>query len=415
MVKIALIGAGQRGYYVYSEYISRHAKEAKLVAVAEPNAVRREAAALRHGISPSMQFADWRELLEQDKLADAVIIATNDDMHYKVIEKALEKGYHILVEKPMTNKESEIIAMEQLAVKYPDRIFAVAHVLRYTPFFRTIKQLLDEGGIGELISIQHNENIGYYHMAHSFVRGNWRDSSVTSPLILAKSCHDMDILLYLAGSHYKKIASFGSLKHFCRDKMPEDAKERCVECKWQNSCPYSALTIYMRDPKEWPANIITEEHTKEGVQKALEETDYGRCVYRHDNNVVDHQVTIMEFTNGVTATFNLSGFTHSISRTIKLMGSKGEIRGDMERNQVEVYHFGKEEPEMIRTVPGQEGHVGHGGGDEGLMDEFIAALEDVMDGKTAKEMKTSVLISTESHRAAFAAERARVEGNVIFL
>ena len=415
MIKIALIGAGQRGYYVYSDFISRHPEQAELTAVAEPDEVKRKLVGERHGLPPERLFHDWKLLLAQDRMADAVIIATNDDMHFELVEMALDKGYHVLVEKPMSNKEDEIEAMERLAKAHPDRIFAVSHVLRYTPFFKTIKEILDSGEIGELISIQHNENIGYYHMAHSFVRGNWRNSDETSPLILAKSCHDMDIMLYLAGGHCRKIASFGSLKHFCGEKKPEGASVRCLDCLYKESCPYSAVKIYMDQVEEWPANVITSEHTKEGVEKALRETDYGKCAYQSDNNVVDHQVTILEFSNGVSATFNLCGFTHSISRTIKLMGSSGEIRGDMEKNQVEVHHFTDGSVRTIDTSPEKEGHVGHGGGDEGLMEEFIKNLEAAVSGQPGEQLRTSALVSAESHKMAFAAEHSRVEGKVVML
>ncbi len=415
MVRIALIGAGQRGGDVYSDFISRHGEETVLTAVAEPDEVRRRIVAERHKLQPDQVFDDWRLLLEQEKMADAVIIATNDDMHFCVVEKALEKGYHVLVEKPMSNREDEIGKMEQLADAHPDQIFAVSHVLRYTPFFRTIKEVLDRGEIGELISIAHNENVGYYHMAHSYVRGNWRDGRKTSPIILAKSCHDIDILLYLTGSHCRRVSSFGSLKHFQREKMPEGAAQRCLDCTFQEECPYSAVKIYSDNIEDWPANVITREHTKEGIRKALRETDYGKCVYQLDNNVADHQVTILEFENGVCATFHLSGFTHSISRTIKLMGSRGEIRGDMEKNQVEVYHFATGAVRTIDTSAAKEGHVGHGGGDEGLMEEFVQSLERAVFGTEKEQMTSSARISAESHKVAFAAERARVEGVVVQL
>lgn len=415
MIKVALIGAGQRGYYVYSDHINRYPEQAELVAVAEPNEKRRQAVVERHHLKENQVFSDWTELLNQEKLADAVIISTNDDMHYELVKKALEKGYHVLVEKPMSNKEEEIYAMEDLARAYPDRIFAVAHVLRYTPFFEKIKELLDNKEIGDLISIQHNENIGYYHMAHSFVRGNWHDSNETSPLVLAKSCHDMDILLYLVGSHCKKVASFGNLKHFTSENAPKGAAKRCIDCPYKETCAYSGIKIYLTEVEKWPSNIITEDHTTEGVKKALRETDYGRCVYYSDNNVVDHQVTILEFENGVSATFNLSAFTHSVSRTIKLMGSQGEIRGDMEQNRVELYKFSDDSMEVFDTSPIQEGHVGHGGGDYGLMYEFLKDVDDKVHGKITGEIKTSALQSAESHRMAFAAEHARVEGKVILL
>lgn len=412
MVTAVIIGAGQRGYYVYSDYISRHREDIRLVAVAEPDEERRNRITALHDIPRERAFGDWKELLGKEKMADAVIISTNDHMHYELVKTALEKGYHILVEKPMSNREEDVEKMAALAKQYPDRVFAVAHVLRYTSFFETLKKLLDSGTIGDVVSVQHNENIGYYHMAHSFVRGNWRNSEETSPIILAKSCHDMDILLYLVGSHCKKVASFGNLKHFCRENAPEGAAARCLDCPLKDSCAYSAVKIY-RNLHEWPAQVITNDHTEAGREKALRETNYGRCVYDSDNNVMDHQVTILEFENGVTATFHLSAFTHQISRTIKVMGSQGEIRGDMEKNSLEIYRFSDDCYEQIDTSPKMEGHVGHGGGDEGFAQQFVKSLEDAVNGDGREPVKTSALVSLESHKMAWAAENSRITGKVI--
>lgn len=410
---IALIGAGQRGLYVYSDYINRHKDEVELVAVAEPNKERREAVVTRHNVPSENVYDSWEGLLDQEKLADAVIIATNDDMHFEPIKKALEKGYHILVEKPMSNDLEEIKTLGDLARQYEERIFAVAHVLRYTRFFETIKNVLDSGEIGELMSVQHNENIGFHHMAHSFVRGNWRNSEETSPLILAKSCHDMDILLYLVSSKGDKIASFGNLKHFHKENQPAEAADRCLDCVLQDTCLVSAKTIYLKDVNSWPANIITEDHTREGVIEALKKGQYGKCAYNTDNTVVDHQVTIIEFENGVTATFNLSAFTHKTSRTIKLMGSLGEIRGHMEQNQVEVYDFATGSKRLIDTKPEVTGHVGHGGGDDGLMQEFVTNLKNFDTADKKEKLKTSAEVSVESHKMALAAEHARVTNTVV--
>lgn len=414
MVTAALIGAGQRGFFVYSDYIARHGDSVRLTAVAEPDDERRERVARLHGMEDNRVFRDWKDLLGKEKLADAVIICTNDDMHYELVKMALEKGYHILVEKPMSNREEEIDKMAALAEKYADRVFAVGHVLRYTPFFDTLKKLIDSKAIGDVITVQHNENIGYYHMAHSFVRGNWRNSDETSPIILAKSCHDMDILLFLIGSHCKKVASFGNLKHFCRENAPEGAAARCLDCPHKETCAYSAVKIY-KNMEEWPAQVITNDYSEAGKEKALRETNYGRCVYDSDNNVMDHQVTILEFENGVTATFHLSAFTHQISRTIKVMGSQGEIRGDMEKNVLEVYHFQDDSCEVINTLPEKEGHVGHGGGDEGFVGQFVESLEQVVHGDGRISVRTSAAASIESHKMAWAAEHARITGSVVEL
>ena len=194
------------------------------------------------------------------------------------------------------------------------KVLSVCHVLRYTPFFSKIKELLDKGCIGRLISIQHNENVGYWHYAHSFVRGNWRNSEDSSPMILAKSCHDMDIMLWLAGADCRSISSYGSLTHFKSENAPEGAPYRCMDgCPVQNECPYYAPRLYLTENTSWPTSVISADTGIEARTKALREGPYGRCVYRCDNNVVDHQVVAIEFKNDVTAVFTMSAFTN-ISR-----------------------------------------------------------------------------------------------------
>lgn len=408
MIKAALIGAGQRGTYVYGEYALRYPHQMKIVAVAEANEERRKSFVNAHKIDNDYVFSDWQTLLAKEKLADVMIIATSDDLHFEPLKQSLEKGYHILLEKPMTNNEAELAKMKQLVENYPDRIICVSHVLRYAPFFEFIKKKIDKGSIGQVMTIAHNENIGYFHMAHSYVRGNWRNSNTSSPIILAKSCHDMDILLYLVGSHCKKIASFGSLSHFCKENMPKGAAKRCIDCFYQDTCPYSAPKIY-KDVNSWPGYVITNDHSPKGRMEALKNSDYGRCVYQSDNNVCDHQTTIIEFENGVTATFHLSAFSHDTTRIISVMGTHGEIRGDLDRNLVEIFHFDSHHQETIHIdVP--ETQIGHGGGDIPLIRDFIYSIENY---EPSHHIKTSALLSIESHEMAYAAEKSRLTGQVI--
>ena len=242
----------------------------QVVAVAEPDKVKREQLIVAHGIPETRCFESWENFLVQDKLCDAVFICTNDDMHYESTKVALEKGYHVLLEKPMSNHVEEIRTLAELADKYPKQVFAICHVLRYTPFFEKIKSLIDTGAIGEVVNIQHNENVGYYHMAHSYVRGNWRDSRKTSPIILAKSCHDFDILVYLIGKKAKTICSFGSLKHFRAENMPEGAAKRCTACQVETKCPYSAKRIYKRALGTWPTAVFYNGTSKEILYKVLD-------------------------------------------------------------------------------------------------------------------------------------------------
>ncbi|MGO1527595.1 MAG: Gfo/Idh/MocA family protein, partial [Senegalia sp. (in: firmicutes)] len=279
-------------------------------------------------------------------------------------------------------------------------VFLIAHVLRYTPFFSKIKEIIDSGKIGKLMTISHNENIGYFHFAHSFVRGNWRNSDLSSPLILQKSCHDMDILLWLVGESCKKISSFGHLSYFKEENHPEGAGQRCIDCKVEATCPYSAKKLYYKNIGNWPTTVISDIQTEEAVTRALEEGPYGRCVYLCDNNVCDNQSTIMEFENEVTATFNLSAFTNKVHRTIKIMGSKGEIRADDSKNEIEVELFESNE----RIIYNPKVLVGgHGGGDTGIMNDFIASILSE-DGNGL----TSASKSVQSHIMAFAAEESRL-------
>lgn len=405
-VTVALLGAGGRGKDAYGVYALKHPEEIQFVAVAEPNEERRMQFAMQHGIKSDMCFADWRELLEKEKMADGILICTQDKMHFEPSVKSLEKGYHVMLEKPMSADPKECVLLGEYAKKYK-RLFLICHVLRYTNFFSTIKKLLDDGVIGKLISIQHNENVTYWHQAQSFVRGNWRNSKETSPMILAKCCHDMDIMLWLAGADCVKIASFGSLTHFKKENAPEGSPDRCLDgCPAEKECPYFAPNLYLTEDTGWPTSAISDDNSLEARTKALLEGPYGRCVYKCDNDVVDHQVVSAEFANQVTAAFTMCAFTKNGSRTIKLMGTKGEIRGAAEKNEIEVLDFLTGNRTIIQVSSGKSGH---GGGDAGIMNEFIRKIRngDVSQGLT------SAAVSVQSHLMAFAAEKSRLENKVI--
>ncbi|MFC5407105.1 Gfo/Idh/MocA family protein [Cohnella soli] len=408
-ITVALIGAGQRGFN-YANYALQNPHEMQIVAVAEPVAERRNAFKEQHGLSDEQCFAHWDDLFAGPKLADAVLICTQDKQHFDPTMKALEAGYHVLLEKPMSPSAEECIRMGQMAAQ-TNSIFSICHVLRYTNFFSTIKQLLEQGAIGKLMSISHNENVGYWHQAHSFVRGNWRRKDESSPMILAKSCHDLDILLWLAGSDCVRVSSFGSLSHFKADQAPEGAPLRCLDgCPAADDCLYYAPKQYLRNDLHWPTSAISDDLSYEARYRALQTGPYGRCVYHCDNDVVDHQVVNLEFANEVTASFTMSAFTRDVSRTIKLMGTKGEIRGAMEKNEIEILHFGSGKTERI-VFEDRGGHVGHGGGDWGLMRDFLRL---VREGGGNRGL-TSADRSVQSHLMAFAAEQSRVDGTSLSL
>ena len=401
-----LIGAGQRGM-IYAAYA--HEKGHRIVAVAELDEAKRRNAGEAFGIPVDYRFRTGEELLSQPKMADAAIIATMDRDHYREAVPAMENGYHLLLEKPISPVPEETLAIEETAVR-TGRHVTVCHVLRYSPFFRELKKAAASGKIGRVISIQHNENIGNFHIAHSFVRGNWRRSDLASPLIMQKSCHDMDLLVWLAGSGCESVASFGDLTYFRPENAPEGAARRCCDCPLKDSCRFSAYRCYLPVAGEWPAAVLTEDQSPEGLREAIRTGPYGRCVYYCDNNVCDHQVSILRFRNGVTATFNLSGFTNRMMRTVKIMGEDGEIRASEEANEIEIIRFAgnwKEtaEREIIRP---KEADSGHNGGDSGIVEDFIAMLEGRLN-----ESATDIHESVESHMMSCAAEEARVTGTVV--
>lgn len=405
-ISVAIIGAGARGMNAYAPYLLENPELGEIVAVAEPNEEKRNKFKNRYNIKEENTFTSWEGLLSKDKLADAIIIANSDESHYQPTKIALEKGYHVLLEKPMSNKLDEVIKLGELAKKHKEQVFMICHVLRYTPFFSELKKIVDSKELGSLVSIQHNENIGYYHFAHSYTRGNWRNSNETSPLVLAKSCHDIDILLWLTGKSCKYISSFGSLSHMKEENFTENMGPRCMECEVERSCPYSAKKIYLEDGVlKASLYAVDPNPTKKNLEKAIITGPYGRCVYKCDNNVVDHMVSILEFENNITATFNLSAFTKDCTRTIKLMFTHGEVGGNLQKNIIDVHKFGDEHHTVIHPKIVKSGH---GGGDFKLMEDFVQAVS-----SNKREVKTSVINSVESHIISFAAEYSRLNHEVV--
>lgn len=320
----------------------------------------------------------------------------------------MELGYHLLLEKPMSNTEEECRTIVETA-RRTGRKLAVCHVLRYTPFFLTLKSLIDKGKIGEVTTINQIENVGYWHQAHSFVRGNWRTVRETSPMLLQKSCHDMDIILWLMGKNCERVQSFGSLRHFTPDNAPKGAPERCLDgCPHAESCPYYAPRLYMDMSRTgWPVDVITTDLSEEGRRKALEEGPYGRCVYRCDNDVVDRQVVNLEFEGGAVATFTMTGLSADFSRQLKIFGTKGQIEADMGTGEIVLQRFG----EGKKTVPLDTGTEtsGHGGGDFGIIRDFLRILREGGESRTGAE------VSLQSHLICFAAERSRLNHIVVEL
>jgi predicted dehydrogenase len=408
--KILIIGAGDRGN-AYANYSLQNPGELQVAGIAEPDRERRGRFCKKYNIDDKYAFKDWKDALKKEKFADAAIITTQDRMHFGPATGFLRKGYNVLVEKPMATTPEECTKMVS-ASKKQNTMFGVCHVLRYTPFYRKIKEIIDSSVIGDIATIEHIESVQYWHQAHSFVRGNWRNSNTSSPMILAKSCHDMDILRWLIDKPCRKVSSFGSLLHFKKENAPRGSTERCTGgCRVEKECPYSAMKLYL-DPKRtgWPVSVISADLSMQGRIKALKEGPYGRCVYRCDNNVVDHQVVSLEFEGGITASFTMTAFTSTgKDRRTRIMGTKGEII--CEPPLIEVNTFKDNKTKTYDTADNASPGSGHGGGDYGIMRDFTRALRE----NNPAYLSSSIEVSLESHLMAFAAEESRIKNKVVFL
>src|SRR5699024_7738697 len=337
-LKAILIGAGDRGARAYAPFAKDNPHEIQIVAVAEPIEERRQRIQEAHQLDDAVCFHSWNDLFAANIDADLAIICTMDRQHFEPTMKALESHLHVLLEKPMSPDPEECILMEQAAKKY-NRQLTICHVLRYTEFWSHIRDVIQSGQIGEVASIQLNENVEIMHMSHSFVRGNWRNKEESSPMILQKSCHDMDIINFIMDKKCERISSYGSLMHFREENKPKGAPLRCLDgCPVANECPFHAGHYYLGEGRGW-AMKFTEENSNEAIIESLQTTNYGKCVYQLDNNVVDHQVVNMEFEDGATATFSMSGFTREQTRIVQIMGTKGEIRGNMSDNSISIFDF----------------------------------------------------------------------------
>jgi len=415
-VRLGILGAGNRGVGAYGAYLLRRPDLAQVVAIADPRADRLQDAGAQHGVETGHLYDTWERLLQNEPTLDAIIIATPDNLHLQPALAAIAYGASILLEKPICPTEREVLRLLDAARRGMADI-TVAHVLRYTQFFTRIKELLDREVIGTLQSIRHTEHIGYWHFAHSYVRGNWRREDESSPMILAKACHDFDILHWLVGAPCASLNSFGALGHFTRANAPEGATERCDQgCMVERTCPYSAHRIYLEKfPPEnrWPHNVISLDTSAEGIARALHEGPYGRCVYMCDNDVMDHQVVSMRFANGVDVTMNVSAFTGDNTRTIHLMGSHGEITGNFFGNEITLSEFRINDTRTSKLTLHSEGY--HGGGDDAIMADFLGRVQQRLRGNAMPSPLTSLEESIAAHQMAFAAEESRLSGRQIAL
>jgi predicted dehydrogenase len=411
-VTVAVIGAGHRGRFAYGGQALAHPERLRIVAVAEPDAARRDAMAREHGLAEGALFGDWRELLARPRLAEAAVVATSDTLHVAPALEALARGYHVLLEKPIAPEPVDCERVVGAAEK-AGRILQIGHVLRYSAFYRRVHQIVTSGRLGRVWQIELKEHVGAWHMAHSFVRGRFRNRKIAAPILLAKSCHDLDLLVWLAQSRPARVASFGRLSGYTRERAPQGAPERCTQgCPVQASCAHDAVRFYLGPgdaiAASWPWSDVSADPSREARRRALETGPYGRCVYRCDNDALDHQIVAVEFEDGLTASFAVHGHAVHESRVLRITGEQGELRGVLERGEIELFRPGsfESEREQIAGSP-----LGHFGGDAGLVGHFV----DVVRRGALQEVSASGREALEGHLLGFAAERAREQGGVVEL
>ena len=376
------------------------AENAELVAVMDTNGAFAEEVKAEFGAKYA--FTEIEPLLALAEI-DAVYIATPVFCHKEQVIMAADAGKHILLEKPIATTEEGCERILSVAKKCGRKVI-VCHVLRYTPFYTQIKQIIQSGELGDILAVYTSENVGYYHQAHSFVRGPWGNKEKSSPMILAKCCHDMDLLSWLIDKKCEKVASFGSLSYFKQENAPKNCANYCSDCSVD--CMYRAQDLYKK--YRWTAGYFSQEKDFRKIKKDLVHTQYDRCVFRSDNDVVDHQVCIFTFEGGITASHTMDAFSDKIYRDIKIHGTKAELFGIMEQNLLEIRPFGKKVKRI--TIDKGKTASGHGGGDDGIMNELYNAYNGL-----PTERITHIDSSMQSHKMAFAAEKARITESVIEL
>ncbi len=414
---VAIIGCGSRGMYAYGRTMVNMPDKWKIVALCDCDKEKLVLAGDRFGVEESQRFSAETEFFTQ-KRADVLVIATQDRDHVRMCIQALQLGYSVLLEKPISPIKEELDTLLEAQKKYGGAV-VVCHVLRYAPAFVKCKEVLESGELGKLIKIETIEQVGYWHQAHSFVRGNWRNDNDTSPMIMAKCCHDLDLLQYYAGAKGKTVYSSGELSYFNAKNKPDGAADRCADCKYINDCPYSAENCYVTNWKKvgcpentWPYNVIQPQtpHTEEVLRQAYQNGPYGRCVFACDNNVVDNQSVSILFENGVRADLTMTAFTQEMGRRTTFHCAFGELHLKEDEGVVEIQPFGKEKRVMKTSeiiAEAMKDSFGHGGGDYGIVNALYRAIT------VGEEAGTSLENSVESHLLALAAERSRKTGEVV--
>ena len=414
---VAIIGVGGRGGYAYGTLIAQLPERFEIVALCDINTDKLSYFSKKFNVAAQNLFTD-EEVFFQKKRADVLIIATQDKDHIRHATKAFRLGYDILLEKPITDNRQEM--QDLLALQKETGCKAlVCHVLRYAPAFMKAAELLENGTIGRLVSINAIEQIGYFHQAQAYVRGYWRKAENSTPMILAKCSHDLDLLQFYANSACESLSSIGDLTYFTPENAPTDATERCLDCPHQNTCPFSAKTQYLdgwlKDRTDaYPYNVPCHAPiTEEKMRAALQNSMYGKCVFRCDNDVVDHQVVNMEFEGGALVSFTMSAFNGwGGSRAIRVMGTKGMLVAKLGEDTIHYDNAAAGTTEEIPVIGSTGDNTlvgGHGGGDNGIMGTFSYLVTDEYDGINAATIETSC----KNHMIVFAAEEAREKGCVV--
>jgi predicted dehydrogenase len=396
-LKAIILGAGYRGR-AYAEYAQSHPDQLEIVGVADP--VQADA------IPAPRYWNDWKECLADKPEADIVMITMPDALHHDSAIAALDAGYHLLLEKPISPTEEECREVIGKALE-KKRLVIVGHILRYTAYFAHIKALIDSGELGEVVSIAHQESAGFWKVAHSYVRGNWANSKKSSPIILAKCSHDFDLFVWWLGKKCKKVTSFGSIKLFKPENMPKGAATRCVDCppSIEKRCVWSARNMYVSHDE---LKYLFADHSDEAMIKLIEETEYGKCVYQADNDVPDHQTVTMEFEGGATVSHVMTGFTEKNIRTTRIALTRGEIVGDGEN--LDICRFDGNSVETgVPSVYRLPNKSRHGGGDFNIVSEMIRIIR----RNDPNEIRQTTEEALQSHLICFAAEKSRNNGGAI--
>jgi len=404
-VTCVIIGHGGRGS-TYSGFALQIPQEWKVVGVAEPLDYRRDACVAAHGIAKENVFTSWEHVFERPKLADVAVITTQDAMHLAPALAALDRGYDLLLEKPIAQSWEECRRIYR-KVRTTGAIVAVCHVLRYAPYYVQLRHVVASGLIGDVVSVQHLEPIGDVHMSHSYVRGPWRNKAESTPMILSKSCHDLDVLRWWVGRPCTRVSAFGGLAKFRAAQAPAGAPPFCLDgCPEEATCHYHAARVYVREKLFSAHHVVTPDRSPEGILAALRRGPFGRCVYRCDNDAPDHMVTNLEFEGGTTAAFSIEGCVSYQGRRTRVLGTKGDIVGDERAMEVTLFEGGRTTWDVTQAA---DDLGGHGGGDVRMVRDLVQAVSQ----RRQDLIPTTLQASLESHLMGFLAEESRVAGGAV--